>query len=113
MREPPVVNASPLVVLARAGRLDLLRLVGERVLVPEAVGAEVRAHSDEAARALDTEAWIEEVPDDPIPGVLAAWDLGAGESAVLAWALAHPGTLAVIDDYAARTCAAVLGVPVK
>jgi predicted nucleic acid-binding protein len=27
--------------------------------------------------------------------------------------MAHPGTLAIIDDYAARTCAAVLGVPVK
>jgi len=113
MPEPPVVNASPLVVLARAGRLNLLRSLGERVLVPGAVAAEVRAHSDEAVRALDGEAWIEEVPSDPIPGVVAAWDLGAGESAVLAWALAHPGTLAVIDDYAARTCAVVLGVPVK
>jgi predicted nucleic acid-binding protein len=53
------------------------------------------------------------VPRLPIPGVVAAWDLGAGESAVLARAMAHPGTLAIIDDYAARTCAAVLGVPVK
>lgn len=113
MHEQPVVNASPIVILARAGRLELLRLIGERVLVPEAVAAEIRAHSDEAARALDDEVWLEEVPRHPIPGVVAAWDLGAGESAVLSWAMANPGTLAVIDDYAARTCAAVLGVPVK
>ncbi len=55
MPEPAVVDASPLVVLARAGRLDLLRLLGERVLVPETVAVEVRAHSDEAARALTAE----------------------------------------------------------
>lgn len=79
MAEPPVVNASPLLVLARAGRLDLLRLLGESVLVPTAVAAEVRAHSDEAVRALDSEAWPEVVPQEPISGVVAAWDLGAGE----------------------------------
>jgi hypothetical protein len=59
--------------LARAGRLELLRLVGQRVLVPEAVAAEVRAHSDEAARALDGEVWFEEVPRLPIPGIVAAF----------------------------------------
>ena len=48
-----------------------------------------------------------------IPGVVAAWDLGAGQSAVLSWAMTHPGTLAVIDDYVARTFAAVLGMRVK
>ncbi len=113
MREPAIVDASPLVVLARAGRLDLLRLLGERVRVPSAVAVEVRAHSDEAARALDAEPWIEEMPRRPVLEVVASWDLGPGESAVLSWALDPPGTLAVIDDYAARTCATVLGVPVK
>ena len=113
MAEPPVVNASPLVVLARAGRLDLLRLLGDRVVVPEAVAVEVDAHSDEAARALKAEAWIDVVRLDAIPAAVTAWDLGVGESAVLAWALARPGTLAVLDDYAARKCAGVLGVAVK
>lgn len=113
MAEPAVVNASPLVVLARAGRLDLLRLLGERVIVPEAVAAEVKAHSDEAARALDDESWFEVVPSCAIPESVTGWDLGGGESAVLAWAVAHPGTVAVIDDYAARKCADVLGVPIK
>jgi predicted nucleic acid-binding protein len=42
MAEPPVVNASPLLILARAGRLDLLQLLGDRILVPEAVATEVR-----------------------------------------------------------------------
>jgi len=113
MPERPVVNASPLVVLARAGRLDLLRLLGSRVVVPSPVAREVRAHSDETARALEEEAWIEEEPAAPVAERVAAWDLGLGESAVLSWAIAHPGTLAVIDDYAARKCAEVVGVAVK
>jgi len=113
MSERPVVNASPLVTLARVGRLDLLRLLGPRVVVPAQVAGEVRVHSDEAARALDEESWIEQVPAVAVGEAIAAWDLGPGESAVLAWAVAHPGTLAVIDDYAARKCAEVIGVAVK
>lgn len=37
----------------------------------------------------------------------------AGESAVLALAMQHPGTEAVIDDLLARKCAATLTVPVR
>jgi predicted nucleic acid-binding protein len=36
---------------------------------------------------------------------LLAWDLGAGETAVLAYALARPGWVPVVDDAAARKCA--------
>lgn len=112
MPKSPVVNASPLIVLSRAGRLDLLQLVADRIIVPAAVAEEVAAHSDEAARAIGEHAWLENVPAIPVSATVAAWDLGAGESAVLSWAAAHPGSLAVVDDYAARTCAEVLGVPV-
>lgn len=113
MVERPVVNASPLVTLARIGRLPLLQLLGERIVVPAQVAEEVRVHSDEAARGLDEEPWIEEVQAIAIAERIAAWDLGPGESAVLSWAMAHPGTVAVIDDYAARKCAEVIGVTVR
>lgn len=114
MAEPPVVNASPLIVLARAHRLDLLQILGDRVLVPEAVVDEVTVHSDEAARALESEArWIKWIPSVPVPEAISAWDLGRGESAVLSWALSRPGTIAVIDDFAARKCAQVLQIPMK
>lgn len=112
MAEPAVVDASPLIILARAGRLDLLQLAAERIVLPSSVVAEVGAHSDEASRALAETAWLERVPDVPISPAIAAWDLGSGESAVLSWAAAHPGSLAVIDDYAARTCAEAMRVPV-
>ena len=60
---------------------------------------------------LQSHAWLQRVPAVPVPSSITSWDLGAGESAVLAWAVAHPGTLVVLDDYAARTCAEVLGLP--
>ena len=43
---------------------------------------------------------------------MRALDLGPGEAEVLAWALAHPGCVAVIDDLHARRRAAPLGVSV-
>jgi len=111
MTEPPVVDASPLVILARAGHLDLLQAISERVIVPAAVANEVMAHSDEAARAIRSFPWLEPMPATPVSATIAAWDLGPGESSVLAWASTHPGSRAVIDDRAARTCAKVLNLP--
>jgi predicted nucleic acid-binding protein len=44
-----VVNASPLIFLGKAGRLELLRALGDRVLVPEPVFSEIAAGSDDGA----------------------------------------------------------------
>jgi len=38
-----------------------------------------------------------------------SWDLGKGESAVLSYAIQHPGNWAGIDDREARRCALSLG----
>ncbi|HSS78812.1 MAG TPA: DUF3368 domain-containing protein [Thermoanaerobaculia bacterium] len=112
MADQIVVNASPLIVLSRAGRIDLLTLVGTPIHVPESVSSEVREHSDEAARILDTIAWLQTVSDAEKLPLVRSWDLGDGESAVLEWAQANRPARAVIDDYAARKLANVLGVPV-
>ena len=45
------------------------------------------------------------------PEEIAGWDLGRGESEVLAWARENPGHVAVLDDRAARRCAEILNVP--
>ena len=50
------------------------------------------------------------LPDVAVPQVIAAWDLGAGETQVLAHALEHPVCEAVLDDAAGRRCAASLNV---
>lgn len=48
-----------------------------------------------------------------IPDGILAWDLGAGESAVLAYALDRLGALAIIDDLQARRCAEAHGIPLR
>jgi predicted nucleic acid-binding protein len=67
---------------------------------------------DPAVAALGNTEWLEVVADEPVPAVIAGWDLGPGESAVLAFAHAGPGRVAIIDDLAARRCAASLGIEV-
>jgi len=70
------------------------------------------AHSDEASLALASTSWLKQTPAVGVPTTVASWDLGGGESSVLSWAAAHPGTITILDDYAARTCAETLGIPV-
>lgn len=98
-------------MLARAHRLDLLRSLADRIVVPATVAEEVAAHSDETAGMIEDQDWLEPVPAVHVPPSIASRDLGAGETAVLSWASSHPGSLAILDDYAARTYAQVLGIP--
>lgn len=109
-----VVNASPLIVLFKAGLSDLLPQLFTDIMVPGAVWSEVLAGgaADAAARAVPTAAWLKQVDAPAVPPIVTAWDLGAGESEVLSLALDNPGARAVIDDAAARSCAATLRVPV-
>lgn len=114
MAEACVVNASPLIFLARGGHLDLLQVFGGPVRVPRVVAEEIRRRGpeDPTARALVTSSWLEEVDDGPVPPAVQTWALGPGESSVIAEALRQGGCRAVIDDLAGRKCAASLGVPV-
>jgi predicted nucleic acid-binding protein len=115
LAERPAVNASPLIQLADADLLDLLQLAGPEIVVPQPVADEIRAGgaADAAVRALDSIPWLRVVGVPMTPPTIHAWDLGEGESSVLAWAHANPGTLAILDDLAARRCAATLRIPVR
>lgn len=115
MRSTAVVNASPLILLSRGGHCDLLHLVADEIVVPAQVAGEVRARgtTDPTAAFLASTPWISVLPEVPVPPTIIAWGLGAGESAVLAHALANPGMEAIIDDLAGRRCAEVLGIPVR
>jgi predicted nucleic acid-binding protein len=115
MREALIINASPLIFLGNAGRLDLLHaLEVRRYLVPEPVWTEVTGsqHADVAALALAATAFIERVPAAAVPATLAAWDLGPGETAVIATALATMGSAVLLDDLAGRRAARAHGLPV-
>ncbi len=91
-----VVNASPLVFLGNAGRMDLLRAIGAvRVIVPHAVLAEVTAtqHTDLAARSVAEAGWIERAAPSPaLDGELDPAAAGALARLVdvAAGALLHP-----------------------
>jgi predicted nucleic acid-binding protein len=108
-----VVNASPLILLARIDRLDLLASLAKLLVLPEAVLREIQAgsHRDETADRVKNLPSIVQVSDRPTPDRIRLWDLGAGESQVLAYGLERPGVEVVLDDLAARRCARSLGLP--
>lgn len=111
----PAVNASPLIFLTRAGLLDLLQLVALEIVVPAPVADEIRRRgpSDPAAQAIASIDWLRVVDALEVPPMIQAWDLGPGESAVLAWCSATLGVEAIVDDLAARRCAHAFGIPVR
>ena len=109
-----VVDASPIILLAKTGHLDLLPASADELLIPKAVAEEIRqGPSDDPARAwLDTEGEKAVESTGPVPETVAAWDLGRGESRVLSVGVRRPGWTAVVDDGAARRCGKGLDVPV-
>jgi hypothetical protein len=92
MVEQAIVNASPIILLSRIGRLELLRSVARIVCVPVSVVDEVgiKGGEDMAAQALLRATWATRVDPGSVPAAIAAWNLGAGGSAVLAVARRCP-----------------------
>jgi len=112
-----IVNASPMIFLTRLGRVDLLSEPGVVVVVSDAVLDELGSlgPNDPAAVTVRSTPWIHVVPTPAIPDFLQVPKLGAGETAVLALALAEigPDKDVVIDDWKARRRAEGLGIPLR
>ncbi|HVP21549.1 MAG TPA: DUF3368 domain-containing protein [Anaerolineaceae bacterium] len=108
-----IVNASPFICLAKAGNLDLLLKLPDELIVPSAVVEEIQAgRSSDPAQVALTSGKFPVSAISVLPEILA-WDLGIGETAVLSYALSHPGWTAIIDDRAARKCALSFSIPTK
>ena len=108
-----IVNTSPLQYLHQIGQLDLFQKLFGRIIVPEAVVAELSAGRRFGVSLPEPKAlkWVDlRSPASPVGGLLS-WDLGAGESAVLSLALEHPGSWVVLDDKLARQAAVHLNLP--
>lgn len=110
-----VINASPVIALGKVELLSLFDRLCQEIVIPQAVADEIQrgTRDDPACRWLREAAarWVCAGPAlDP---VVSAWDLGAGETAVLAWARSHPGFEAILDDRATRNCATALGLQVR
>jgi predicted nucleic acid-binding protein len=108
------LNASPLIVLCQA-RLEYLFLqLPAECIIPQAVADEIKAgpEGDRARRFLESRQ-LPVIGPTAAPHSILAWDLGAGETAVLACALADPSLTAILDDAAARRCARSFSISVK
>lgn len=113
MSEAWVTNASPVILFARIGRLDLLERLAPHIIVPNAVLDEVRAGQEKDATATFALDWAESrrVPDVAVPASVEHWNLGLGESQVIAHGLVGSRWV-VLDDRAGRRCATAHGVSV-
>ena len=92
---------------------NILREGALEVVVPQIVIDEIHGHGpdDPTVKAIDGVDWLRIVPAPEVEPVVALWDLGPGETAVLSLALAEESSWAVIDDGEARRCARSLGIP--
>ncbi|MHC1730364.1 MAG: DUF3368 domain-containing protein [Syntrophobacteraceae bacterium] len=108
-----VCDASPLIILGKAGLLGVLPDQFQRIFCPQAVVGEIVAGPAEgvARRMLLRLTWLEFVTLDPPLSPLAVWQLGRGEAEVIEYARLNPGTVALLDDHATRRAAAAARVP--
>jgi predicted nucleic acid-binding protein len=69
VRDAWVVNASPLIILSRIGRLDFLEHLAPALTIPDAVILEVGAGLNHDPSATTTLQWAKErtVPNKPLP----------------------------------------------
>jgi predicted nucleic acid-binding protein len=106
-----IVNASPLILLGKVDHAFLLTGLADELLVPEAVVLEVgsKPGGRGVLEQLASSSGVRMGVPIEVPAEIGAWDLGAGESQVLALAQTLPGSRSVLDDLAARRCAQVLG----
>jgi predicted nucleic acid-binding protein len=108
-----VVNASPVITLAKVKQLHLLEKLSGSLLLPTAVATEILAGgASDPARMFVASGWGQRATPSIIPHAVIEWGLGGGETAVLALAIERGPAMVVLDDASARTAARTLNLPV-
>jgi len=107
-----VVNTSPLQYLFQLDRLDLLKTLFGRIVVPPEVVTEIEIGRKDGILlpnlySLD---WLD--VRDPVsrPVFPLIRDLGIGEIGVISLGRENPGSLVILDDYLARKTARLVGL---
>lgn len=111
-----VCDTSPIIALACAGRLDLLRAVHGEILVPDAVFDEitVAGAGEPGASEVAQAAWIKRRPALNAPLVNAlSLELDAGEAQAIALAVESRAGLILLDERRGRRAAKRLGLTVS
>ncbi len=112
---PVVSNTSPILNLAIIGRLDLLRMQFDVVLIPAQVRAELKLDTEFAGVAVMRRAmedgWLREVQfkDADLYRVLSL-ELDAGESAAIALAMEQKIGTILLDESDGRSKAKAMGL---
>lgn len=113
MTEFWVINASPVILLAKVGLIEKVSSLPDSFVIPEPESVEIASvHEDAASRWLVNAGrqFVQQaVPELP---ELSRFDIGSGERSVISWAKAHPEFIAVLDDQEARVAARELGIKV-
>lgn len=107
MAERWVINASPVILLAKAEVIQFLPRLCDELVVPAGVVDEVHniliTDAGKTWLAGEGRKFIRQSP--AIHPALASWRGGIGEAEVISWALNDPGFTAVLDDRRARELA--------
>ena len=109
-----VINASPVILLAKAEVIRFLPRLCEELVIPAGVVGEVENTriTDAASKWLAAEGKQFIRPAPAIHPLLAAWRGGTGEAEVISWALYNAGFTAILDDRRARSLAMLNGIAV-
>ena len=103
-----ICDASPLILLAKVGRLDLLFQLYGQVVIPVSVLYEIRARSSGETAAIESlienqTLEVQRGSQEALEGVPA--DLGAGEREAIALAIETEADMIVLDDQQGRDVA--------
>ena len=108
-----VSNSTPLIHLAKIGRLELLREFFGEVLIPEAVYREcvIEGKGSEDAKLIENAVWIrvERIRDERLKRSLMI-ELDEGESEAIVLAIEKGAGILLMDDYDGREIARALGL---
>jgi len=115
MKEPLLVaDSGPRIAFARMGRLDVLRGLASRLIVPPAVWREVTVEKPALADAvaISTATWIEVIrPTLPLSKAVDD-DLGPGEIEAMQLAFEMKEARLLVDEWLARREALRLHLPI-
>ncbi len=108
-----ILNASPIILLGKAGLLKTISPLADKWIVPEKVVAEVEVKRSVAPylAELSVSSRVFNKSTKQTHPSIASWNLGPGESEVLTLGMQTTGASVVLDDLLARKCALLFDIP--
>lgn len=108
-----ISNTSPILLLIKLSRLDILQKLYSEILIPEAVYFELEQGKDKPHyHDISNESWIKIMTVENCPALEAQSMLGAGEHEAISLALETKADLIILDDKLARKTAEEKGLKI-